>query len=114
MRINNTVQSITGISFAFVTKSSGSYRCSASFAVKHECGIFGNFEPVIPEPLTYLSGIYTASFGYFGYADALVISDIVLNFLEFSFGLFPAVGADRRSCNIIEELSAVLAISYIH
>jgi hypothetical protein len=114
MSIDDTVNGIRYARFASVTISSGSDGCSAAFTVKHESGIFGNFESVISEPCTDLTGLYPARFRNFGNANALVLSDIILYFLELSLRRLPAKRAYRGSCNIIEEFAAVLAISYIH
>lgn len=114
MCIDNTVKAVGYAGLTSVTISSGSDRCSAAFTIEHKSGIFGNFKSVISEPLTDLTRIYSAGFGYFADTYTLVLSDVFFYFLEFSFGLLPAKRADRRSCDIIEELSAVLTISYVH
>ncbi len=112
--VKDVIKRIGHVRPASVTELAGSYRRSAAFAVEHECGIFGDLEAVIPEPLTDLGGIDAARFGNLRNAYTLVCPDIFLNLLELGFNSFPAVRADNRTGNIVEHLTAALAIPNIH
>ena len=112
--IKNAVERIGHVRLASVTVLAGSDGRSAAFAVEHKCGILGDLETVIPEPLADLGGIDAARFGNLRNADTLMFPDVFLNLLELGFNSFPAVRADSRTGNIVEHLTAALAIPDIH
>ncbi len=112
--IKNAVERIGHVRPAFVAELAGSDGRSAAFAVEHKRGILGNLETVVPEPLADLGGIDAARFGNLRNADTLMFPDVFLNLLELGFHRFPAIWADNRTGNIVEHLTAVLAIPDIH
>ena len=112
--VKNAVERIGHVRPAPVTILTGSDRSSAGFAVEHKCGILGDLETVIPEPLADLGGIDATRFGYLGNAYTLVFPYVLFDLLELGLDRFPAIRADSRTGNIVEHLTAILAIPYIH